>query len=86
MASRGLAILEPIVAADEPVTLDLDVKNVRTLIVKVFEINARNYYRQYQREVNTDISLDGLIANDERTVEYRDPPLRRMALEQRARR
>jgi hypothetical protein len=64
--------------ADEPVVLDLDVKNVRTLIVKVFEINARNYYQQYQREVNTDINLDGLVANDERTLEYVEPPLRRV--------
>ena len=30
-------------AADEPVTLDLHVKNVPTLIVKVFEINTAGY-------------------------------------------
>lgn len=65
-------------AADEGIALDLDVKNVRTLIVKVFEINARNYYRQFLREVNTDINLDGLVANDEQTIEYTEPPLRRV--------
>ena len=37
-------------AADEPVKLDLFVKNVPTLLVKVFEINTPNFYRtQLQR-------------------------------------
>jgi hypothetical protein len=65
-------------ADDEPVTLDLDVKNVRTLIVKVFEINTRNYYRQNLSEVDTDVNLDGLVANEEKTYEYPEPPLRRV--------
>src|SRR5262249_62162176 len=47
-------------AADEPVRLDLFVKNVPTLIVKVFEINAPNYYRTHGRELSTDVNLDGL--------------------------
>ena len=36
-------------AADEPVKLDLYVKNVPTLIVKVFEINTQNFYRAQQQ-------------------------------------
>ncbi|NQU24829.1 MAG: hypothetical protein HQ567_26400 [Candidatus Nealsonbacteria bacterium] len=66
-------------AADEPVALDLDVKNVRTLIVKVFEINTQNFYRQNLAEVDTDVNLDGLVANEEKTYEYNDPPLRRVS-------
>ena len=62
---------------DEPVSLDLWVKNVETLIVKVFEINTQNYYRRYLREVNTDIDLDGLVANNEEVYTYDTPPLRR---------
>ncbi len=65
-------------AADAPVSLDLHVKNVGTLIVKVFEINTRNYYRENVREVNTDINLDGLVANQETTHTYAEPPLRRV--------
>ncbi|MFO0820621.1 MAG: hypothetical protein U1A77_21920 [Pirellulales bacterium] len=64
---------------DEPVTLDLFVKNVPTLIVKVYEINTSNYYRTELREVDTDINLDGLVANDETTHKYADPALRRMS-------
>ena len=65
-------------AADEPVQLGLSVKNVKTLIVKVFEINARNFYRDQGREVDTDINLDGLVANEQRNHAYEEPPLRRV--------
>ncbi|MGE0758242.1 MAG: hypothetical protein AB7O38_14535, partial [Pirellulaceae bacterium] len=64
--------------ADEPVVLDLDIKNVRNLLVKVFEIHAGNYYREHLAELNTDVNLDGLIASDERVLEYDEPPLRRV--------
>lgn len=64
--------------ADEPVRLDVHVKNVPTLVVKVFEINAGNYYRQHQQEINTDINLDGLIANTEQSHASTEPPLRRI--------
>ncbi len=63
--------------AGEPVGIDLLVKNVPTMIVKVYRINTDNFYRQNGREVNTDINLDGLVPNEEATYEYEDPPLRR---------
>ena len=63
----------------DAVSVDLAVKNVESLIVKVFEINARNYYRDHLSDVDTDINLDGLVANEERTVAYAEPPLRRVA-------
>ena len=66
-------------AADEPVALNLHVKNVGTLIVKVFEINTKNYYRDTLREVDTDINLDGLVANVEQTHNYKEAPLLRVA-------
>ena len=66
-------------SADEAVHLDLNLKNVPTLVVKVFEINAANYYRQHQQDVSTDINLDGLIANTEQTRTSAEPPLRRAA-------
>ncbi|MBN2583267.1 MAG: hypothetical protein JXL80_09370, partial [Planctomycetes bacterium] len=66
-------------ATDEAVGLDLHVKNVDKLIVRVFEINAANYYRTNGEEVNTDINLDGLVPNEEQVVTYEEPPLRRVA-------
>ena len=41
----------------------LTLKNVPNLVVKVFEINTQNFYRQNLREIDTDINLDGLVAN-----------------------
>ncbi len=64
---------------NEPVKLSLMIKNVPTLIVKVFELNAKNYYRNNTNEINTDLNLDGLIANEEKTYKYEESPLRRVA-------
>ena len=65
-------------AIEEGVAIDLWVKNVENLIVKVFEINAANYYRQNERPIDTDINLDGLVANEEKTYAYKEPALRRV--------
>jgi len=62
----------------EPVSVDLAVKNVNSLIIKVFEINTRNFYRDHGREISTDVKLDGLVANIARTEEFDAPPLRRV--------
>jgi hypothetical protein len=64
-------------AANEPVKLDLYVKNVGTLIIKVFELNTKSFYRAELKEVDTDINLDGLVANYEQTQSLNDPPLKR---------
>jgi hypothetical protein len=64
--------------AEEAVSLDLDVKNVETLVVKVFEINTLNYYTARGQELDTSIDLDGLVAAEEKTYKYKEPPLRRV--------
>ena len=64
--------------ADDPVTLEVDVKNVETLVVKVFEINTLNYHLARGSEVDTSVDLDGLVAREEETHTYEEPPLRRV--------
>jgi len=64
--------------AGEPVSLDLYVKNVKTLIVKVYEINTFNYYRERLRPVGTDVNLDGLVANEEKVHKFEEVALRRV--------
>ncbi len=64
--------------ANDPVTLDLDVKNVPTLVVKVFEIQALHHFLATGRDVDTSIDLDGLVAGKETTCTYDDPPVRRV--------
>ena len=61
-------------AADDPVSLELDLKNTNKLIVKVFEINTLNFYKKYKTEIDTDINLDGLTANHEKTYTYDNAP------------
>ncbi|WP_254507916.1 hypothetical protein [Anatilimnocola floriformis] len=65
-------------SADEAVALDLHIKNAGTLIVKVFELNTKNFYRSNLREVDTDINLDGLVPNYEQTHQFTDAPVRRV--------
>lgn len=63
---------------DDPVVLQVAIKNVETLIIKIFEINTGSFYRENRREIDTDLNLDGLVANVEQTHTYKDPPLRRI--------
>jgi hypothetical protein len=70
-------------APDEPVRIELDVKNVGTLLVKVFEVDTVGFYESQTgsrrvREIDASIDLDGLIAHEELTFQYDDPPLRRV--------
>jgi len=66
-------------APDDKVTLGMHIKNVKTLIVKVYQVNTDNYYRKYGKQVTTDINLDGLVANEERIIKYSDGPFHRAA-------
>lgn len=69
---------EHLAAADE-VSLTVVLKNVKELIVKVYEINALNFYLDREEEINTDIDLDGLVANEEKTYRYDEASIRRHA-------
>jgi hypothetical protein len=64
--------------ADDSIKLEMFVKNVPTLLVKVYRINAANYYREKNEQVNTSINLDGLVPNEEQTLKYADAPVRRV--------
>ncbi len=63
---------------EDPVSLDLYVKNVKTLLVKVYDINTQSYYKTNLRELGTDMPLDGLVANQETVLTYEEPELRRV--------
>ncbi|MBF0502442.1 MAG: hypothetical protein HQM09_20055 [Candidatus Riflebacteria bacterium] len=61
----------------EPVLLDVAVKNVPTMITKVYEINTAAFYREKGEEISTGVDLDGLVANEESIATYTQVPLRR---------
>lgn len=59
-------------APDAEVSLDLHVKNAREIMVKIYEINTLDYFTSKGEQLNTDIDLDGLAANVERTHRFED--------------
>ncbi len=61
--------------AGEPVVLDVDIKNVPTLVIKIYEIDTLGYYTKEDREIDTDIDLDGLPASQEQVHAYEEPAL-----------
>jgi hypothetical protein len=68
-----------LISADAIVKLTAFVKNVPTLLVKVYEINTFNYYRETGQALNLALNLDGLVASSERRVQYQETPERRVA-------
>ena len=54
------------------VSVNVEVKNVQKLIVKIFEINTLRYYRDNLEEIPSDISLEGLVASEEKQYEYNE--------------
>lgn len=59
---------------DETVKFDLHVKNVQSLIVKVYEVNTFNYFQNFGQQINTDLNLDGLVANEELSFDFAADP------------
>ncbi len=63
------------VTSDSEVSLEVAVKNVERMTVKIYDINAFNVYREGGKEINAAMDLDGLVANYERTVEFGQTPI-----------
>ncbi|CAN5150178.1 hypothetical protein BH11MYX1_BH11MYX1_34860 [soil metagenome] len=62
----------------EPVVLEVDVKNVPELVVKVFRVDPLAYFQHQRKEVGTDLDLDGLAASHELVMRYTEPPVRKV--------
>lgn len=69
------------VGVSELVKIRMNLKNVPRLLIKIFEINTENYYRQNAQEIGTDINLDGLVPNWEQVFDYTEPPALRVQRE-----
>jgi len=65
------------ISIEDPVFLEVALKNVKNLIVKTYTINTQNFYRTHEKEITTGIDLDGLVANKEEEIRYNEVPLRR---------
>jgi hypothetical protein len=65
-------------APGEDVQFDVTLKNTQKLIIKIYELNALNFFLTQRRQLNTDLSLDGLVANSERTETFDNGPFTRL--------
>ena len=72
-----LAAENPLRFDDGPTDLIVDIKNIKDLVVRIYEINTHSYYRTHVREIDTDIDLDGLVATIEKTFTYNQPAVER---------
>ena len=57
---------------EERVKLVVEIKNISTLHVKIFEFNSENYYRKNLSPFRTDVNLDGLVTSHEDTYEFKE--------------
>lgn len=64
--------------ADADAFVEVDVKNVPMLLVKLYRIDAAAYLREQGKDVDASIDLDGLVANEEQVVKSTEPPVRRV--------
>lgn len=64
--------------SSDSVEIKLTTKNVSNLIVKIFEINTGNFYRNQFKQIGTNINLDGLVPNWQRTFDYQEASARRV--------
>lgn len=69
----NLRFSDPTAAA----AIEVDVKHVDELVVRIYEINSESYYRSHETLINTDIDLDGLVATSEQRFAYSKPAVQR---------
>ncbi|RMF40748.1 MAG: hypothetical protein D6753_11040, partial [Planctomycetota bacterium] len=65
------------IRVEESAKLQVELKNVPELIVRVYEINTLAYYRHRQQPISSDIDLDGLVPNATWRIAYDLPADRR---------
>ena len=59
---------------DEDVEILLEIKNIKNLYLKIYEINTENYYYTLRKEVDEAVPLDGIIPFFEKNFFVSDKP------------
>ena len=58
-------------ALDEDIQLTLEIKNIETLFIKVYEINTENYYYTNKKQFDNNLKLEGLVPTHEEEISYK---------------
>ncbi len=61
----------------DSVEFDVVVKNAPELLVRIYEVNTLNFFLTEGRQLNTDLNLDGLVANSEEKHAFESGPFKR---------
>ncbi|MCQ2815850.1 MAG: hypothetical protein MJ252_01160 [archaeon] len=59
---------------DEEIKLKLQIKNIQTLMVNIYEINTENYYLSKGSEIDEKLSLDGITPTNEQIFVFSNKP------------
>ena len=68
---------QPYFDPTNPVQLEVALKNVPELTIKIYRLNSRNILKQFNGVISTDVDLDGLVANVQKSLTYSLPSDRR---------
>jgi len=63
---------------DESVEIGLYIKNISSLMIKIFEFCPENYYLKQKRNIDETMNLEGLVASEEFVEEIKEAPLKRI--------
>jgi hypothetical protein len=66
---------KPYFTPHELVKLKVSLKNVKNLLIRIFEIKTLTYYQENGKELDDTIDLDGLSPNWEYTYTFGHPPI-----------
>ena len=59
---------------NEDIELNLEIKNIQTLYINIYEINTENYYYSNKSTFDHNISLDGIVPTFEEKVTFNEKP------------
>ena len=67
----------PSIPLDQEVAVSVTLKNTPQVMVRLFEINTLAYFQSHKRPLNTDLPLDGWVANAEQRHDGESSPFLR---------
>ncbi|CAD8097055.1 unnamed protein product [Paramecium primaurelia] len=65
----------------EPVQLFVELKNIQSLTIKIFQINMKNFYMAKSEQLTSNLCLDGFIPTEEINFIYDYPPIKKVIKE-----
>ncbi|KAK2950095.1 putative Actin-binding protein [Blattamonas nauphoetae] len=59
-----------VIDSDDPISLEISVKNVKKLQMKVYEMNTRHYFTKEKQQIPLNMDLDGLSPSFEQEMDF----------------